>query len=441
VSGQLEARHVYRFGVGVTDGRSAMKDLLGGKGANLAEMAFAGLPVPPGFTITTEVCAHVAEGFAGGTAKGNTELSLPEWLWPEIDAAMHEVERTVDARFGDPDRPLLVSVRSGAAISMPGMMDTVLNLGINDEVCEGLARRTGKARFAWDAYRRFLEMFGNVVMGVPRREFEHALDAVKRARRAHRQRARRGRAARRSSPLQGGSTASTRARSSRAAREQLERAILAVFASWNSDRARKYREVQKIRGLKGTAVNVQAMVFGNMGRRSGTGVCFTRNPATGEKELYGEYLVDAQGEDVVAGTRTPSPIAALAEEMPEVHASSCARRAAREALRNVQDIEFTVQEGRLYLLQTRHGKRTGAAAVRIAVDLVARGSSRARRPCEPRRAHAHRPAPAPGFADEAGYRKQGRVLAKGLPPRPARPSVGSCSRGGRRGVGRRRARR
>jgi pyruvate,orthophosphate dikinase len=422
VSGQLEARHVYRFGVGVTDGRSAMKDLLGGKGANLAEMAFAGLPVPPGFTITTEVCAHVAEGFAGGTAKGNTELSLPEWLWPEIDAAMHEVERTVDARFGDPDRPLLVSVRSGAAISMPGMMDTVLNLGLNDEVCEGLARRTGKARFAWDAYRRFLQMFGDVVMGVPRSEFEHALDAVKASvgartdqeldEAALRDAVNRFKAIYRkhtghmfpSSP-----------------REQLERAILAVFASWNGDRARKYREVQKIRGLKGTAVNVQAMVFGNTGPRSGTGVLFTRNPATGAKELYGEYLVDAQGEDVVAGTRTPSPIAKLHEDMPEVHEQLVQLAARLEShFKNVQDVEFTVQDGRLYLLQTRHGKRTGAAAVKHR-----RRPRRARGSCTKEEAVANLVEPGhvdqllhPHFADEAGYRKQGRVLSKGLAASP-----------------------
>ena len=421
MSAQLEARHVYRFGVGVTDGRSAMKDLLGGKGANLAEMAFAGLPVPPGFTITTGVCAHVAAGFSGGTAKGKTELSLPGWLWPEIDQAMVEVERTVEAKFGDPQRPLLVSVRSGAAISMPGMMDTVLNLGLNDEVCEGLARRTGKARFAWDAYRRFLQMFGDVVMGVPRSEFEHALDAVKASA-----------GARTDQELD---EAALRDAVNRykaiyrkhtghmfpsAPREQLERAVLAVFASWNGDRARKYREVQKIRGLRGTAVNVQAMVFGNTGPRSGTGVLFTRNPATGTKELYGEYLVDAQGEDVVAGTRTPSPIAKLHEDMPEVHEQLVELASRLEShFKNVQDVEFTVQEGRLYLLQTRHGKRTGAAAVRIAVDLVTEGLVTR----EEAVANLVEPAHVdqllhPHFADEAGYRKQGRVLSKGLAASP-----------------------
>jgi pyruvate,orthophosphate dikinase len=419
-------RHVYRFGVGVTDGRSSMKDLLGGKGANLAEMAYAGLPVPPGFTITTEVCAHVSQapGTKGAGAKGASAaagIALPEWLWPEIESALAEVERTVDAKLGDPERPLLVSVRSGAAISMPGMMDTVLNLGMNDAVAEGLARKTGKGRFAWDAYRRFLQMFGDVVMGVPRSEFEHALDAVKHER-----------GARTDQDLDEAALRDVVNRFKaiyrkhtghmfpETPREQLERSILAVFESWNGDRARKYREVQKIRGLKGTAVNVQAMVFGNTGPRSGTGVLFTRNPATGAKELYGEYLVDAQGEDVVAGTRTPSPIAKLHEDMPEVHAQLvqlCARLESH--FKNVQDIEFTVQDGRLFLLQTRHGKRTGAAAVRIAVDLVEEGlvtrEEAVANLVEPTHVdqllHPH-------FADESGYRKQGKVLSKGLAASP-----------------------
>jgi pyruvate,orthophosphate dikinase len=413
-------RHVYRFGVGVTDGRSSMKDLLGGKGANLAEMAFAGLPVPPGFTITTEVCAHVSASGSKGAAAA-PGITLPEWLWPEIDAALAELEHTVDAKLGDPERPLLVSVRSGAAISMPGMMDTVLNLGMNDAVAEGLAKKTGKPRFAWDAYRRFLQMFGDVVMGVPRAEFEQALDAVKHERGAKTDQDLDEAALR---DVVNRFKAIYRRNTGRmfpeSPREQLERAILAVFESWNGERARKYREVQKIRGLKGTAVNVQAMVFGNTGPRSGTGVLFTRNPATGAKELYGEYLVDAQGEDVVAGTRTPSPIAKLREDMPEVHAQLvqlCARLESH--FKNVQDIEFTVQEGRLYLLQTRHGKRTGAAAVRIAVDLVEEGlvtrQEAVANLVEPTHVdqllHPH-------FADEVGYRKQGKVLSKGLAASP-----------------------
>ncbi len=418
---EASARHVYRFGVGTTDGRSSMKDLLGGKGANLAEMAQAGLPVPPGFTITTEVCAHVAGDASSGANKGKTDLSLPSWLWPEMDAAMGEVEKTVDAKFGDAERPLLVSVRSGAAISMPGMMDTVLNLGLNDAVCEGLARRTGKARFAWDAYRRFVSMFGDVVMGVPRAEFEHALDDVKKSAGANTDQELGEQALRIAvQRFKGIYQTHTGHAFPESPREQLERAILAVFASWNGDRAKKYREVQKIRGLKGTAVNVQAMVFGNTGPRSGTGVLFTRSPSTGEKALYGEYLVDAQGEDVVAGTRTPSPIAKLHEDMPEVHAqlSELAQRL-ESHFKNVQDVEFTVQDGRLYLLQTRHGKRTGAAAVRIAVDLA--------NECLVTREEAVANLVEPGhidqllhphFADEAGYRKQGRVIAKGLAASP-----------------------
>ena len=404
-------RSVFRFGVGVTDGRASMKDLLGGKGANLAEMAAAGLPVPPGFTISTEVCGEVAG--AGG--------AISPALWTEIEAALGEVERTLGLRFGDPSAPLLVSVRSGAAVSMPGMMDTVLNLGINDPVVEGLARRSGKGRFAWDAYRRFVEMFGNVVMGVPRARFEHEMEAVKRARAVTQDReldeaALRELVARFKAVYR----ESTGEELPTDPREQLRRAILAVFESWNSERAKKYREVQKIRGLKGTAVNVQAMVFGNMGPSSCTGVCFTRNPATGARELYGEFLPDAQGEDVVAGIRTPHPIAAMAEEMPASHATlvELAEKLERH-FRNVQDIEFTVQEGRFFLLQTRHGKRTGAAAVRIAVDLVNEGlvtrEEAVRNLVEP--AHIDQ-LMHPGFADEKSYRKAGRVLAKGLNASP-----------------------
>ncbi|MBZ0115744.1 MAG: pyruvate, phosphate dikinase [Sandaracinaceae bacterium] len=406
-------RHVYRFGA-QTDGRAELKDLLGGKGANLAEMAAAGLPVPPGFTITTEVCKDVADHAGGAVTK------VPDWLWPEIDEALAEVEAQMGAKLGDPQAPLLVSVRSGAAVSMPGMMDTVLNLGMNAEVANGLGKKTGKPRFAWDAYRRFLAMFGNVVLELPRDELEHALDTVKHAR-----------GAKTDQDLDEAALREVVARYEdvyrahglkvpRHPREQLEQAILAVFRSWNSDRAVKYREVQKIRGLIGTAVNVQAMVFGNTGPRSGTGVLFTRSPSTGEPALYGEYLVDAQGEDVVAGVRTPSPIAKLKDEMPEVYAEL--HRLVGELERhfkNVQDVEFTVQDGRLFLLQTRHGKRTGAAAIRIAVDLVEEGL------VTPEEAVVNLVEPAhvdqllhPHFADEAGYRKAGRVIAKGLAASP-----------------------
>jgi pyruvate,orthophosphate dikinase len=405
-------RSVYRFGAAHTDGRAALKDLLGGKGANLAEMAAAGLPVPPGFTLTTEVCAEVLA--VGGI--------VPEAVWAEVDAALAEVEAALGLRFGDPAAPLLVSVRSGAAVSMPGMMDTVLNLGMNDAVAEGLAARTNNPRFAWDAYRRFIEMFANVVRGVPRAHFEHLLEARKHARGVTRDadldvNDLRALVRDYKVPYDAVGRCDNVPEDPRA---QLREAVLAVFHSWNSERAKKYRDVQKIRGLKGTAVNVQAMVFGNMGATSGTGVCFTRNPSTGEKVLYGEYLANAQGEDVVAGTRTPSPIAALAQEMPEAHATLVRLAAQLEThFRNVQDIEFTVQEGRFFLLQTRHGKRTGAAAVRIAADLVREGlvthEDAVRNLVEP--AHLDQLLH-PGFADEKSYRKEGRVMAKGLNASP-----------------------
>ena len=402
-------RRVYRFGASATDGGAHMKDLLGGKGANLAEMAAAGLPVPPGFTISTTVCREVGDATV-----------LPASLWPEIDEALRGVEALLDKRFGDPANPLLVSVRSGAAVSMPGMMDTVLNLGMNAEVAEGLAKRSGKPRFAWDAYRRFVTMFGDVVLELPRGDFDAAMDVVKAERGATtdqeldeaalRELVDRYEAVYRAHGLEFPTDP----------RDQLERAILAVFRSWNSNRAVKYREVQKIRGLVGTAVNVQAMVYGNTGPTSGTGVLFTRSPATGDKELYGEYLVDAQGEDVVAGVRTPSPIAKLEQDMPHVHEELSRLSAQLEAhFANVQDVEFTVEEGRLFLLQTRHAKRTGAAAVRIAVDLVDEGLVTREEAIvnlvEPEHIDQllH-----PRFADEAGYRKAGQVLAKGLAASP-----------------------
>ncbi|AKF03455.1 pyruvate, phosphate dikinase [Sandaracinus amylolyticus] len=404
-------RLVYRFGVSATDGRAQMKDLLGGKGANLAEMAAAGLPVPPGFTISTAVCKDVSEHHG----------ELPKQLWPEIDAALAEVEAKMELKFGDSTRPLLVSVRSGAAVSMPGMMDTVLNLGMNDAVAEGLAKRTNNPRFAWDAYRRFIQMFADVVMDAKRSAFEDAMDALKHER-----------GAKTDQELTADDLHELVNRFKKVYRDQLgqdfpseprvqlERAILAVFRSWMSERAVKYREVQQIRGLLGTAVNVQAMVFGNMGQTSGTGVCFTRNPATGAKELYGEYLIDAQGEDVVAGTRTPLPISTLRDKMPEIHGQlvEMAQRLERH-FKNVQDIEFTVQESKLFLLQTRHGKRTGAAAVKVAVDLVAEGL------VTKEEAIANLVEPThvdqllhPHFADENGYRKAGKVLAKGLNASP-----------------------
>ena len=405
------AKQVFRFGMGDTDGSAKMRDLLGGKGANLAEMSAAGLPVPPGFTISTEVCARAIQ----------ENGRVPADVQPEIDDALAALETAMNAKLGDKDRPLLVSVRSGAAVSMPGMMDTVLNLGMNDEVAEGMAKDPARARFAWDCYRRFIEMFGSVVMGVSHDAFDEVMDGLKKERGKKldkdldatdlRDLVNRFKAVYRDA---------TGRMFPADPREQLERAVGAVFRSWNSERAIKYREVAKIRGLAGTAVNVQAMVFGNRGPTSGTGVCFTRNPATGERVLYGEYLVDAQGEDVVAGTRTPEPIAHLADQMPEVHAQllELATRLEKR-FSNVQDIEFTVQEGKLYLLQTRHGKRTGAAALKIAVDLVNEGIA------GKEQAVLHLVEPAhidqmlhPHFADEVTYRKAGRVFTKGLPASP-----------------------
>jgi pyruvate,orthophosphate dikinase len=407
----VSSKYVYRFGLGRTEGRATMRDLLGGKGANLAEMAAAGLPVPPGFTISTEVCAVSLA--AGG--------KLPDAVVAEIDVVVKELEEAMGARFGDVEKPLLVSVRSGAAISMPGMMDTILNLGMNDDVVLALAKKTQNGRFAWDCYRRFLEMFACVVVGVDRHAFDAAMTALKNERGKKNDReldeadlrelVNRFKAVYRREtghmfPVE--------------PREQLERAIGAVFQSWNSDRAIKYREVQKIRGLAGTAVNVQAMVFGNMGPTSGTGVCFTRNPSTGAKELYGEYLADAQGEDIVAGIRTPDPVAALEQKLPAVYEElvSIAERLERH-FKNMQDVEFTVQEGRLFMLQTRHGKRTGAAALKVAVDLVDEGI------CGHDYAVLNLVEPAhldqmlhPHFADEQAYRKEGRVISKGLPASP-----------------------
>jgi pyruvate, orthophosphate dikinase len=358
-------RYVYFFGEGGAEGNAQMRDLLGGKGAGLAEMSSARVPVPPGFTITTDVCRWYY-------AHGHT---LPEGFEEQQAAALARLERVMGKRLGDRDDPLLVSVRSGAKFSMPGMMDTILNLGLNDASVEGLARRSANPRFAWDCYRRFLQMFGSVVMGLEKPEFEQRLHALKVKRRA-------------------ASDADLEARDlallvrefkalvhRRAGRdfpqdpqEQLRMARDAVFRSWNNDRAIYYRRQNGIPDDLGTAVNVQAMVFGNLGETSGTGVGFTRNPATGENEFYGEYLVNAQGEDVVAGVRTPQPIGVLQTLMPDVYRQLREITARLERhYRDVQDFEFTVQEGRLFLLQTRTGKRTAQAAVRIAVDMVNEG--------------------------------------------------------------------
>ncbi len=358
-------RYIYAWGGGRAEGDATMRDLLGGKGAGLAEMAGAGLPVPPGFTITTVACNDY---FAAGE-------QLPDGLWDDVLEALHEVERQTGKGFGDPANPLLVSVRSGAKFSMPGMMDTVLNLGLNEQTLHGLIALTGNERFGWDAYRRFIQMFGRIVMGVDGERFDHALDAVKQAHGAKQDTDLDATALR---ELVDAFKAIVREDTGREfpsdPSDQLDLAIKAVFASWFGKRAHDYRENQKIAHDLGTAVNVVTMVFGNMGDDSGTGVAFTRDPSTGEKVLFGEYLTNAQGEDVVAGIRTPQEISHLAQDLPDAYEEfqRIAERLERH-YRDVQDLEFTIERGRLFMLQTRSAKRTAAAAVKIATDMVAEG--------------------------------------------------------------------
>ena len=358
-------RYIFAWGAGTAEGDATMRDLLGGKGAGLAEMTSAGLPVPPGFTITTEACNDY---FAAGE-------QLPAGLWDDVLAAVREVEARTGKGFGDAANPLLVSVRSGAKFSMPGMMDTVLNLGLSQATLQGLVALTGNERFGWDAYRRFIQMFGRIVMDVPGERFDHALDAKKRERGVSQD------TDLTASDLREVATeyrAIVREVTGRDfpedADEQLDLAIRAVFASWFGKRARDYRDYNKIAHDLGTAVNVVTMVFGNMGDDSGTGVAFTRDPNTGARVLYGEYLTNAQGEDVVAGIRTPQPIAQMRDVMPAVYDEfqQIADRLERH-YRDVQDLEFTIERGKLYMLQTRSAKRTAAAAVQIAVDMVGEG--------------------------------------------------------------------
>ena len=360
------ARYVYFFGGGKADGNKDMKDLLGGKGAGLAEMTNAGLPVPPGFTVSTAACNLFVE------RKG----SLPAEIDQEIESALQRLESLMKRKLGAPTDPLLVSVRSGAKFSMPGMMDTILNLGLNDRSAEGLAAKTGNPRFARDCYRRFIQMYGNVVLGIDKDRFEHELQAVKKAKRAKADvdldaeaMQRGGRA------LQGVSSARRRGRTSPRIRASSSKGARdAVFKSWMNPRAATYRKLNDIPHDLGTAVNVQSMVFGNMGDSSATGVGFTRNPSTGAKEFYGEFLQNAQGEDVVAGIRTPRPIAELEKVLPKAYAQlrEITTRLERH-YKDVQDFEFTIEENTLYMLQTRNGKRTGLAAVHIAVDMVEEG--------------------------------------------------------------------
>lgn len=365
---------VYSFGSGKSDGGAGMKNLLGGKGANLAEMASLGLPVPPGFTITTEVCTYFYQH----------DRQYPETLMVEAMAALAAIEAQVGTQFGDRLNPLLLSVRSGARVSMPGMMDTVLNLGLNDVTVQGLAAKSGDERFAWDSYRRFIQMYGDVVLDVPHHDFEEILERYKRDHK-----------------LLNDTDISAAGWKEIVAdykdlvlrelgrpfpqdpQEQLWDAIGAVFKSWMTPRAVTYRKIHSLPEDWGTAVNVQAMVFGNMGDDCATGVAFTRDPSTGENYFYGEYLVNAQGEDVVAGIRTPQPLSIAAREkdksellsmeevMPQVYPQLCDVRSKLEVhYKEMQDIEFTVQKGKLYMLQTRTGKRTAAAALKIAVDMV-----------------------------------------------------------------------
>ncbi len=356
---------IYFFGTGQTEGNREMKQLLGGKGANLAEMTALDIPVPPGFTISTEVCQqYYDEG-----------KKLPQQMLDEMETNITKLETAMGARLGDPENPLLVSVRSGAAKSMPGMMDTVLNLGVSPAVIDGMAKKTGDRRFALDVYRRFMQMFGDVVMGVEHHKFEAAIEDLK---------------VKRGVNLDTDLNADdlqelvdtyriiyrnqTGEDFPTDPREQLKKSVEAVFHSWHNPRAVKYRELNDIRGLIGTAVNVQTMVYGNLGATSGTGVAFTRNPSTGENLFYGEYLMNAQGEDVVAGIRTPFPISHLEEDNPEVYQELIDVRLTLEKhYRDMQDLEFTIQEGKLYILQTRDGKRTTHASVKIAVDMVEEG--------------------------------------------------------------------
>lgn len=359
---------VYFFGGEKADGNGTQKALLGGKGANLAEMALIGLPVPAGFTITTEVCTHYYDN----------GRKWPSDLQRQIDLNIKKVEKVMDANFGDLDNPLLLSVRSGARESMPGMMDTILNLGINDEVVEALAAKANDEAFAYDSYRRFLQMYGEVVMGVEQKASEHhdPFEAILDKAKAKEKVADDSELS--VAALKGIVAQFKKLIKQRTGKDfpqqpmaQLQGAVNAVFSSWQNDRAKVYRQKYGIPAEWGTAVNVQAMVFGNTGKTSGTGVAFTRDPATGENVFYGEYLVDAQGEDVVAGVRTPKPVEQMAKDLPSSHKQLLKIRTILEKhFKDVQDIEFTIEKGKLWMLQTRNGKRTGFAAVNIAVDMV-----------------------------------------------------------------------
>jgi pyruvate,orthophosphate dikinase len=364
MSGPYTQPLVYSFGQGRADGTAAMKDVLGGKGAGLAEMTTIGIPVPPGFTIASNLCLHYLES-----------RQFPKRLQAQVENALQRLETATGKHLGDGENPLLVSVRSGAAVSMPGMMETILNLGLNDSTVEGLTKLSGNPRFAWDSYRRFVQMYGSVVFDLSRQPFEQILDQ-------HKQRCRVARDI--DLPVEEMQAIVRRFKEhvrSESGREfptepldQLWGAIAAVFESWNTRRAIDYRKLHDIPDSMGTAVNIVAMVFGNLGEDSGTGVTFSRDPSTGEQQLYGEYLLNAQGEDVVSGSRDPLPIGTLKEQLP--HAYQELERVARTLerhFRDVQDMEFTIERGNLYMLQTRRAQRSGHAAVRIACDMVDEG--------------------------------------------------------------------
>jgi pyruvate,orthophosphate dikinase len=407
---------VYYFGQTRTDGTGVSKQILGGKGANLAEMTSIGLPVPPGFTITTECCdQYYKQG-----------RKMPAGLMDDVHQNIVTLEKELGKKFGDEQNPLLVSVRSGAAVSMPGMMDTVLNLGLTDVAVVGLANASGNQRFAYDAYRRLINMFGDVVMGCEHSKFEEAFDAIKKKYKAELDT---------DVPAEGliELCEAYKAVYKKHTGEdfpqdpykQLELSIEAVFASWNTPRAKRYREVEGIRGLLGTAVNCQTMVYGNMGQTSGTGVAFTRNPSTGENKFYGEFLINAQGEDVVAGIRTPQPVAEMpqwkAPEMKtlgrDVHKQLLdIKKILEEHYSDMQDIEFTIENGHLYMLQTRTGKRTGAAAVKIACDMVKEGLIDEKVALKRIPANDLTQLLLPSFDPAA--KQSGEVLTRGLPASP-----------------------
>jgi pyruvate,orthophosphate dikinase len=406
------AKWVYLFADGKAEGNAKMRALLGGKGAGLAEMTNAGLPVPPGFTITTAACnAYFKSG-----------RKLPPGLWDQVERGLATIERTTQKRLGDPEDPLLVSVRSGAAMSMPGMMDTVLNLGLNDESRQGLATLTKNERFAWDAYRRFISMFGRIVLDVPAEKFDAALEKRKHARSV---KSDTELDAKDLAGLVDDFKAIVKQKTGKPfpaePREQLRLAVEAVFGSWFGARAKDYRKQFRISDDLGTACSVMTMVFGNMGADSGTGVAFTRDPSTGEKRLYGEYLMNAQGEDVVAGIRTPSKIDQLKRDMPQAYAEfqKIAQRLEKH-YRDSQDLEFTIERGKLFMLQTRSAKRTARAAMKMATDMVREKlitKDEAIQRVDPLQVEQLL---VPGF-DQAAVeraRKEGRFLAKGLNASP-----------------------